>query len=270
MGDDNTERKKRKSKWTTSYSNMTMADSEKRLGIRFRNIRWVSVDKMLAECNYTMEDEDWAVNTKDEVYKRIVQYLVVEGYPSEEDPDFKEANVSDLVLHVISPIIFDFIIKTGRKGVTLSREREIVATDSETGGTEEFVVVDQISVTAEKFVLIIEAKRSFVGQAMKQCLLSLKDARDNNGGGAVYGFVTTGENWRMIRYDGTSFRKTRNIMAVFDGMNEDKELWMKDCSVLVDCLFAAMSNGGMTAGNTTLIDGGPLERSEGGGEASHE
>ena len=57
----------------------------------------------------------------------------------------------------------------------------------------------------EKFVLIFEGKRSSVGEAMKQCLLALQDARDNNGEGKVYGFITVGDHWRMLCYDGSKF-----------------------------------------------------------------
>ena len=78
-------------------------------------------------------------------------------------------------------------------------------------GMEEFVVVDLISVAEEKSVLLIEAKRSSLGEALKQCLLSLKDLGDNNGGGEVYGFTTTGKSWRMIRYDGKTFSQTHEI-----------------------------------------------------------
>ena len=105
----------------------------------------------------------------------------------------------------------------------------------------ELVVMDWISVTKDKFVLVIEAGRSSLGEATKQCLLSMKDAWDNNSEGIIYGFITTGEHWQMFRYDGTSFQKTRNIIAVFDGMDGDKKPWMKDCSVLVDCLIAALN-----------------------------
>jgi hypothetical protein len=34
------------------------------------------------------------------------------------------------------------------------------------------------------------------------------------------------------------------MTALFDGMDEDKESWMKDCSVLVDCIVVALNNGG--------------------------
>ena len=72
---------------------------------------------------------------------------------------------------------------------------------------------------------------------MKQCLLGMKDARDNNGEGVVYGFVTTGEHWQMLSYDGKEFYQTRKIAMVFIGMDQENELWMKDCSVLVDCIM---------------------------------
>ena len=91
------------------------------------------------------------------------------------------------------------------RNIRLSREKEIIANDNETGGNEDFVVMDRISAEEQTFVLIMEAKKSYTGEAMKQCLLGMKDARDNNGGGIVYGFVTAGEHWEMIRYDGSTF-----------------------------------------------------------------
>jgi hypothetical protein len=42
----------------------------------------------------------------------------------------------------------------------------------------EFVVVDLVAVAEEKFVLMIEGKRSSLGQAQRQCLLSMKDMGD--------------------------------------------------------------------------------------------
>lgn len=104
---------------------------------------------------------------------------------------------------------------TGRK-LRLARETEIVSTDS-----KEFVVIDRIAVTEKRYILVIEGKRSSFGEAIKQCLLVIKDMRGNNGGGGVYGFVTTGESWRMISYDGT-FQMTNKMGAIFDTMDEGK------------------------------------------------
>jgi len=89
---------------------------------------------------------------------------------------------------------------------TFDEGEEITSVDNETGGVEEFVVVDQIAVAEQKFLSIIEAKRTSVGQAIRQLLLPLKDAWDNNGGGVVHGFVTTGQHWRMFSYDGISLQ----------------------------------------------------------------
>lgn len=128
----------------------------------------------------------------------------------------------------------------------------IVSTDGETGGAEEFVVMDLVSVTEEKFVLIIEAKRASLGEAMKQCLLAMKDAWDNNGEGVLYGFVTTGESWRMIRYDGISFEKSEKMDVFFETMGENQQRWIKDYSVLVDCMNLALGTSGIVKSNLVV------------------
>ena len=77
---------------------------------------------------------------------------------------------------------------------------------------------------------------------MKQCLLAMKDMRDNNGTGEVYG---TGDSWRMFSYNGIAFQMTRKIGAIFEGMDQERELWIKDYSVVVDCMYGALSKGGI-------------------------
>ena len=100
--------------------------------------------------------------------------------------------------------------------------------------------MDLIEVDIEKFIFVVEAKRSSLGQAMKQCLLAMKDMHDNNRGG---GFVTTGMSWRMIRYDGRSFQKSEEMIILFDAMGLYPQRWMDGYSVIVDCVYAALSNG---------------------------
>ncbi|RPB24990.1 hypothetical protein L211DRAFT_784112 [Terfezia boudieri ATCC MYA-4762] len=131
--------------------------------------------------------------------------------------------------------------RTGRDTVQLFREKQIITED---GKYEEFVVIDGIQVIEERYILIIEAKRELLGTAMGQCLLAMKDMSDSNHGGVVYGFVTTGDSWRMLRYDTSegSFLVTNKIEAVFDTMGREKERWMSSFSVIVDCLYA-LSNG---------------------------
>jgi len=197
---------------------MTILDAEKRLGFRIDGLKGTPVAKMLAneKDNFDGEGGDAILRTKEEVYDNIIKYLDIERYPKEANPSFKEANISDLVYAIISPIIFEFRCRTGRKEIRLEREKEIISTDEETGGQEEFVVVDRISVTEERFVIIIEGKESTTGEVLKQCLLALKDVKDVSSGEAVYGFITTGEPWRMLRYDGT-FQMTNKMEVLFEG-----------------------------------------------------
>ena len=36
---------------------------------------------------------------------------------------------------------------------------------------------------------------------------------------------------------GTSFQTTRKIDVLFEGMEQEKERWMRDHSILVDCIY---------------------------------
>ncbi|RPA93678.1 hypothetical protein L873DRAFT_1815520, partial [Choiromyces venosus 120613-1] len=244
MSEDTIERKGRKAKWATSYSTMTIEEAEKRLGILINKLKAMPLDGMLANAKHLEGwDADVILKAKKKVYEQIVQYLEIEGYLTEVCTGFKEGKLNDLVYSIISPILAVFRCKTGR-GIRLEREKEIISTENETGVRKEFVVMDRVSVTEERFVLIIEGIRSSAGEAMKQCLLSMKDMRDNNGTGVVYGFVTTGDTWQMLRNDGTSFQLSEKMHVLFYNMGEDRETWMKDYSVLVDCMFCVLSNGG--------------------------
>ncbi|KAF8468149.1 hypothetical protein BDZ91DRAFT_721991 [Kalaharituber pfeilii] len=90
-------------------------------------------------------DKDTMSKTKDMVYDLISRHLEVEGNPSESNADFKEANINDLVYIIINPIISDFRRRT-KRNIRLRREKEIIAADNMTGGYEEFVVMNLISV----------------------------------------------------------------------------------------------------------------------------
>ena len=65
--------------------------------------------------------------------------------------------------------------------------------------------------------MIIEAKKAATGAGMKHILLALKDAWDNNRKcGNVHGFVTTGVDWRWIRYDGKSFVSSHDMRVCYE------------------------------------------------------
>ena len=102
--------------------------------------------------------------TKETVYGRILEHLIVEGYPTEANLDFK-VNVDHFVYTVIVPVLNDFMRRTGRKDIQLKCEKKIAPTDGKAGGEEEFVV-DMISVGQENFILV-GSKRSTVREAIR-------------------------------------------------------------------------------------------------------
>ncbi|PUU82118.1 pyridoxal phosphate-dependent transferase [Tuber borchii] len=232
---------KRARKWVTSYSRMTIPEAELYLNVSL-SLPGIPVRRML-EGKPQLLGPDAIAKAKKKVYEGLVAYMDVGGYPTEANPDFKEANINDIVTFTIYPILCLFKHETTRK-LQLSREKEITSTDFHTSGMEEFVVMDWISLHERKYVLIAEAKKVSLGEARKQCFLAMKDMWDSNGGGAaVYGFVTMGDDWRMVSYDG-KFIMTEKIGLLFDTMAEDEPRWMEDYSILVDCFNVALSDGG--------------------------
>ncbi|KAG0637267.1 hypothetical protein HOY80DRAFT_283078 [Tuber brumale] len=237
------DQKRRKSKWTmSSYPKMTIEEAQMRLNVRL-TLRGIQVKQML-EGKRVLLDKNLIMEAKREVYRGLVRPLEAGGYPSEADPDFKEANINDLAAFTIYPIPSLFKHETSRN-LHLSREKEIASLDSSTSGIEEFVVLDYISLEQTKYILIVEAKKVSLGEVQKQCFLSMKDMRDSNGGGIVYGFITMSDSWRMASFDG-EFKISEKIELLFDTMAEmaeDKERWMENYSILVDCFNVALSTG---------------------------
>ncbi|KAG0639565.1 pyridoxal phosphate-dependent transferase [Tuber brumale] len=236
---EDTTNKRRSPKWVVSYSKITIREAEKRLGLRL-DLCGIPVERML-EGKHVLLGPDITLKLKRKIYQDLENYIRAEGYPTEANVDFKEANINDIVAFTIIPIVAQFTRETKRK-LRLSREKEITSKDCSTSGMEEFVVMDYISYDEMKYVLVVEAKRAALGEAIKQCFLALKDIRDLNGGGTVYGFVTMGDSWRMISFNGT-FTLSNKIELLFDTMGESEEEWMADYSTIVDCLNVALSDG---------------------------
>ncbi|KAF8416250.1 hypothetical protein EV426DRAFT_721862 [Tirmania nivea] len=248
MGDDypnETSKKRKPTSNSTSYSNMTIAQAEERLNIRLNEVPLISLDEMLATAKHTVKKADVDA-MKEKLHERVVEYLEGEGYPAEANPEFKESNVSDLVLIIVLPIVTDSKRKTGRD-IRLTREKKIVSTDNTFVGEQEFVVMDRIKITEQKFVCIMEGKRVSTGEGVKQCLLALKDGWENNNlkDSFLYGFVTTGEHREVYRYNGTSFVVTEKFSVLFRGMDKDKKRWVENYTVVVDLLYSVLSDGGI-------------------------
>lgn len=256
MGDEH-QHNKREFPWTKSSLPTTLSrkDVEQRIGTTLRRLHStaISIEEMLELllAGYSPDKEDTEIikSIKNEVYKGLVRCLRVEGHEM-----LMDTNVNDLVLFIIIPTIDEFMQRAGRNDIQLFRKKQLMAEDEETGGYEEFMVIDKIEITGKRYILIIEAKKESLGAAIGQCLLAMKDMGDRNQGGVVYGFVTTGDSWRMLRYDGASCIITDKIEAVFDTMGRNKQRWVKDFSVIVDCVYLALGNGWI-AGKENVVAG---------------
>ncbi|KAG0135878.1 pyridoxal phosphate-dependent transferase [Tuber indicum] len=226
--------------WTTPYSEMTTHGEGMRSNLTL-TLREIPVKHMLEGKNVLL-GPDVILKVKKQVYRDLASYVVAEGYPIEADPEFTKGNLKDIVLLAILPIVAQFKSETTRN-LRVVREKEICSPGSTTGGMEEFVVMDLISFHHEKYVLIAEAKKLPISEAREQCFLSMIKMRDLNGGGTVYGFITMGESWRMISFDG-KFAVSEKIQLMFDTMGKEEERWMADYSILIDCFNVALSDGG--------------------------
>ena len=81
---------------------MTIQEGEQRLQSRIDELQEVPVDMILAKPSI----EGLEMNEmKEKVYLRILEYIDMEGYPTEASAGYKEAKVNDLV-H--GPIVTDF------------------------------------------------------------------------------------------------------------------------------------------------------------------
>jgi len=228
-----------------------MAAAEERLRLNSQTLlsNAIPVGQMLAETSQELAGASCVIRgtrensikiTKETVSIRIMEYVNFEGYPTEACPDFKRANVNDLILSIIGPILWDFNIVLDEGDILLRRQKELISTDSKTGGHGEFVLIEEAAFGKELLILIIESKPS-PGETIKHCLLAMKDMWDNNAKGRAYGFVTTGEDWRMVRYDGIAFQVTERFAAMFTTGADERDRWIKEILVLVDCIIAALS-----------------------------
>ena len=231
-----------------SYSKVTREEAEERLGFSLEDFEEtvIPVSQMLEEADAKNNGlgKDELVLIKHKVYERILEYLVSEGFPTESTADFKEANINDLVFTIITPVIAACRTRLGRK-LRLRREKKIAALDGKYGGLEEFVTVDLIGVGKSKFVFVVEAKKTNLAEAKIQCLLPMLDMAAINSGGAVYGFVTSGPQWQMIRLDNKHFKQTNTFDAMFHTMGQEKARWLENYSLVIDAVHAALMAGGL-------------------------
>lgn len=228
--------KRKKYDWKFSYSVYSQIDAEKRINQKFTELfnNAQQINKLIDTSSIINKTS----TTKEKVYLRITECIDVEDYPAGNIEPFKEENMTDLAGIILISTIADFRNQENTLGIKLRREKAIVSKDKETGGIEEFVVVDVINVNLDRYILIIEAKRSTIAESLKQCVLALKDAYDNNNDNkCIYGFLTTGLSWQLVVYKNEKFSLSEDFKVAFPLMKHDKQRWLNDFSVIVDALY---------------------------------
>jgi hypothetical protein len=221
---------KRSRSSVTSYSNLQKAEVEKIVGISFNKLlqnNVVDYRKILTEVKSTPSD------LKDVVFDRIVDIVDSEGYPSL----YLEAVRYDYISTIMTSIIAYIKRKTNIKDIRLAREETI--NDGNNKGKMEYMVVNEKDDNS-KTVIIIEAKKDNVTDALSQCLLATKASYEQNGDAKpVYGFITTAITWQLIVYDKTlSYHITKEYNLLYTGMSyETKSEWD---STVIDMIYTIL------------------------------
>jgi hypothetical protein len=224
---------KRQRKYTTSYSNTSQREAEIRIGIRIMNLIREEKDPFDIVGSIRKVPQ----NVIEKVYERLIDSIKAEGFPSGGIEPFKEVVINDFVGDVMRVIISDYKTETEKDNIILTREKEIVSTDEENGGNMEFVLIDTVSISKDRYLIVVEVKKDIMEKGLVQCLLSLKDMYDiNDDKKNVYGFVTTGVDWKLIKYDG-SFNISDKMTLLFSGMSERKEEWLRKYSQVIDVVY---------------------------------
>ena len=199
----------------------------------------ISASQMLADAKPEIKGlgEEQVKRTKDKVFQNILDSIEGGGYPTESEDNCNNAMVRSLVASILLPILAAFRHETGRS-VRLQRG------DRKVGDT---ISANFIGYGDRRLVFIVEAAQPSIWPAKRACMLALKEIGDNNPGGIVYGLVTSGDAWQIIRYQREIFTQTDPVQVVFRTMERDKAKWLKESSIIVDFLDAAMRSEGFVA-----------------------
>jgi len=219
---------------------------QERLGLTFNTFdgQAISVSDILAQSKQIREgpQDDEIQQIKETIYNRIVESVEGQGDPTEASPDFDVTNIHHLVYAMVNPLISAFTRKTGKK-LLFQPGKAITAVSSNSKGYLETVSADMIGLKNQEFILIVETQSDSLGVAKRQCLLVMQDMRENDSTFGVYGFVTTGEFWQMLNFDGGVFTPAEILQVLFATMTQDKARWMEEAGIVVDCLHLALRSG---------------------------
>lgn len=233
------EQKRKKFEWSKSYSSYTEKDAELRLNKKFSEI-FNNQSPIKEIITFDDVDANKTLDIKNNIYADLCFCIDVEDFPGASVESSKEVNVNDIVFIILFKTLGMFKNQENQENLKLRREKKIISVDKESGGFEEFVIIDLVNIRDEVPVLIIECKRNSIRECFKQCILALKDVFDINKK-PCYGILTTGVNWSFIKYTENEILVSEEIVAIFPKMSKDKDRWIKNNSVIIDILYKILS-----------------------------
>ncbi|KAJ3221106.1 hypothetical protein HK099_003778 [Clydaea vesicula] len=192
--------KKTKFEWNRSYSSFTEDQAVARIKKDFADIfnSLVQIEELVDFSSVTHK----TVNIKDTLYEDLCICIEVEDFPGAATKSSKEVNVNDMVFLIL---------------VKIKRENDRA---KESGGFEEFVIVDTISEIPEEPILVVDSQNVYD--------ISNKPS---------YGILSTGVSWSFIKYSDNDIVVSEEVTAIFPRMSQQKKRWFDQNSKVIDIIY---------------------------------
>lgn len=234
---DSTTSSKRKRKYITAFSNVSQEEAELILGLDF--VTFYELQTPIEQFITQSAPEQ----LKKEIFKRLNDCMVSDGFPEATFPFMNESVVTDYVGTVLMAMVSNHKCMMNRQDLRLSREKQIISADEQVDGNMEFVVIQRINVGTIRYVLVVEAKRDSFGKGLTQLLLALKSIWDINGDQKlVYGFITTAVDWQLVTYDGKTWKLSERCTLVLPEIGKKEDRWLKNNTQILDAIHSVLSS----------------------------
>lgn len=180
---------------------------------------------------------------KKEIFKRLNDYIIVEGFPEATISPLNEAIITDHVGVILTAMISHHMRTIARNDVMLEREKQIISTNEDVDEDIGYLVVRMLYVGMTCNVLVVEVKSNEFGRGLTQLLLSLKSMWDLNGDQQlVYGLITTAIDWQLVTYDGQTWKISERCTVLLPNMIEKEDKWLENNTQILDVIHSILSS----------------------------
>lgn len=225
-----------KRKYMTSFSNVSQEEAEAILGFRLAEFyeSQIPIEQFITKTA--------PVELKREIFKRLSDYMISEGFPAAALSSCNESIVTDHVGVILTAMISHHKRMMARKDLMLKRGIQVISTDEQMDENIECLVIHTINVDDVRYVVVVEGKRGALASGLPQLLLALKSMWDLNGDRKlVYGFLTTAIEWQLVVYDGQTWKIWERCTVLLPNMVEKEDRWLKNNTQILDVIYSVLS-----------------------------